>query len=122
MDIPFLKKYKPMIFADFFIEKLLIKLLKTLIKMDSLNMLLIGNSGSGKTSILDATIREYYGLKKNASETIFAELLKCSEKYEKIIKPYFSINNISKEDASFNYCFIWSGIDCRVWICYIKRS
>ena len=64
MDIPFLKKYKPMIFADFFIEKLLIKLLKTLIKMDSLNILLIGNSGSGKTSILDATIREYYGIKK----------------------------------------------------------
>ena len=64
MDIPFLKKYKPIVFADFFIEKLLIKLLKTLIKMDSLNMLLIGNSGSGKTSILDATIREYYGLKK----------------------------------------------------------
>ena len=53
-----------MIFADFFIEKLLIKLLKTLIKMDSLNILLIGNSGSGKTSILDATIREYYGIKK----------------------------------------------------------
>ena len=64
MDIPFLKKYKPMIFVDFFIEKLLIKLLKTLIKMDSLNILLIGNSGSGKTSILDATIREYYKLKK----------------------------------------------------------
>ena len=64
MDIPFLKKYKPIVFADFFIEKLLIKLLNTIIKMDSLNMLLIGNSGSGKTSILDATIREYYGLKK----------------------------------------------------------
>jgi len=64
MDIPFLKKYKPLKFADFFIEKLLIKLLKTLIKMDSLNILLIGNSGSGKSSILDATIREYYGIEE----------------------------------------------------------
>ena len=64
MDISFLKKYKPLKFADFFIEKLLIKLLKTLIKMDSLNILLIGNSGSGKSSILDATIREYYGIEE----------------------------------------------------------
>ncbi len=64
MDTPFLKKYKPLRFADFFIEKLLIKLLKTLIKMDSLNILLIGNSGSGKSSILDATIREYYDLEE----------------------------------------------------------
>ena len=64
MDIPFLKKYKPILLSDFFIEKLLTKLLKTLIQMDSLNILLIGNSGCGKSSILDAIIREYYGLKK----------------------------------------------------------
>ena len=64
MDVPFLKKYKPILLSDFFIEKLLIKLLKTLIKMDSLNILLIGNSGSGKSSILDATIREYYGIEE----------------------------------------------------------
>ena len=32
--------------------------------MDSLNILLIGNSGSGKSSILDATIREYYGIEE----------------------------------------------------------
>lgn len=64
MDIPFLKKYRPIMYNEFFIEKQLIKILKSLIEMDSLNILLIGNSGSGKTSILDATIREYYGKKK----------------------------------------------------------
>ena len=62
MNISFLKKYKPLRFADFFIGKFLIKLFKTLIKMDSLNILLIGNSGSGKSSMLDAIIREYYNL------------------------------------------------------------
>ena len=31
--------------------------------MDSLNILLVGNSGSGKTSLLYATIREYYKMK-----------------------------------------------------------
>ena len=64
MIVPFLKKYKPLRYPDFFIDKMLIKLLKSLIDMDSLNILLIGNSGSGKTSLLDATIREYYDVKK----------------------------------------------------------
>ena len=31
--------------------------------MDNLNILLVGNSGSGKTSLLYATIREYYKTK-----------------------------------------------------------
>ena len=64
MSAPFLKKYKPIRYSDFFIDKNLIKILKSLIKIDTLNILLIGNSGSGKSSILDATIREYYGCKK----------------------------------------------------------
>jgi len=64
MNVPFLKKYKPIVFSDFFIEKILIDLLKTLITMDSLNILLIGNSGCGKSSLLDSIIREYYGLEK----------------------------------------------------------
>ena len=32
--------------------------------MDALNILLVGNNGSGKTSLLYATIREYYNLKE----------------------------------------------------------
>ena len=35
-----------------------------MIKIDSLNILLIGNPGSGKTSLLEATVREYYNLDK----------------------------------------------------------
>ena len=62
MNIPFLKKYQPQKYADFIIDPDYIKLLKTMINMDNLNILLIGNNGSGKTSLIEATIREYYNL------------------------------------------------------------
>ena len=60
MNEPFLKKYKPKRYKDFVIDPEYINLLSTLVKMDSLNILLIGDSSCGKTSLLDATIREYY--------------------------------------------------------------
>lgn len=63
MNTQFLKKYQPLFFKDFTIDKEYIQLLNTLNKMDSLNILLVGNIGSGKTSILYATIREYYNMK-----------------------------------------------------------
>jgi DNA polymerase III delta prime subunit len=63
MNTPFLKKYQPLFYKNFAIDKEYIELLNTLIKMNNLNILLIGNPGSGKTSLLYATIREYYGLK-----------------------------------------------------------
>jgi replication factor C subunit 2/4 len=60
MQQSFLKKYQPKFYKDFIIDKSYIQLLTTLKKMDNLNILIIGNSGCGKTSLLDATIREYY--------------------------------------------------------------
>ena len=60
MNIPFLKKYQPQFYKDFTIEKDYIELLNTLKNMDNLNILLVGNSGCGKTSLLHASIREYY--------------------------------------------------------------
>ena len=64
MNTPFLKKYQPQFYKDFTIDKEYIELLNTLKKMDNLNILLIGNSGNGKTSLIHATIREYYNLEK----------------------------------------------------------
>ena len=62
MNIPFLKKYQPQKFDDFIIDADYVKLLRTMVNMDNLNLLLIGNNGSGKTSLIEATIREYYNL------------------------------------------------------------
>ena len=62
MNEPFLKKYRPKRYHVFVIEPQLIELLKTLIEMNNLNILLVGDSSSGKSSLLDATIREYYNL------------------------------------------------------------
>lgn len=62
MKLPFLKKYQPKRYNEFVIDKEYIQLLKTLINMNNLNILLIGGYGTGKTSLLDATIREYYDL------------------------------------------------------------
>jgi DNA polymerase III delta prime subunit len=60
MSLPFLKKYQPQKYDEFVIEKDYIQLLRTLVDMDNLNILLIGDAGTGKTSLIEATIREYY--------------------------------------------------------------
>ena len=60
MNTPFLKKYQPQFYKDFTIDKEYIELLNTLKNMDNLNILLVGNSGCGKPSLLHASIREYY--------------------------------------------------------------
>ncbi len=64
MNLPFLKKYQPKKYDEFVIDEAYIQLLKTLIDMNNLNILLIGDSGTGKTSLIEATIREYYQLDK----------------------------------------------------------
>ena len=59
-DKLFIHKYQPIYFDDFGIDNDVIKILKTLVLIDNLNILLIGNMASGKTSLLNALIREYY--------------------------------------------------------------
>ena len=59
-DKLFINKYQPLFFKDFGEDNDVIKMLKTLILVDDLNILLIGDMTSGKTSILNALIREYY--------------------------------------------------------------
>ena len=56
----FVNKYQPQSFFDFNSNNDVIKILKTLIEMNNLNILLIGNFASGKTSLLNTIIKEYY--------------------------------------------------------------
>jgi DNA polymerase III delta prime subunit len=59
-DKLFVHKYQPLYFNDFGTDNEVVEMLKTLILIDNLNILLIGDIASGKTSILNALIREYY--------------------------------------------------------------
>ena len=60
METPFLFKYKPVWLKDFELENDLNVLLIALIEMNSLNILFIGDSGCGRTSLINAIIHEYY--------------------------------------------------------------
>lgn len=55
-----INKYQPIYFNDFGEDNEIIKILNTLIEINDLNILLIGDMTSGKTSLLNALIREYY--------------------------------------------------------------
>ena len=55
----FIHKYQPLYFKDFG-ENSIVQMLKTLILFNNLNILLIGDMASGKTSLLNTIIREYY--------------------------------------------------------------
>jgi DNA polymerase III delta prime subunit len=56
----FLNKYQPLYFKDFETDDEMIDILYTLINMNNLNILFIGDIGSGKTTFLNAAIKEYY--------------------------------------------------------------
>jgi len=56
----FINKFQPIYFNDFGIDDELIKILKSFILMDNLNILLIGEVASGKTCLLNTIVREYY--------------------------------------------------------------
>ena len=58
----FIDKYRPYYLKDFCTTDNFKRAVKTLIAADELNILFIGNSNAGKTSLLNALIREYYGL------------------------------------------------------------
>jgi DNA polymerase III delta prime subunit len=53
-------KFQPVLFKDFEIDNEIVEMLSTLVELDNLNILFIGDIGSGKTALLHAIIREYY--------------------------------------------------------------
>ena len=59
-DPLFIHKFQPFYLDDFEVNDELIQMLKTFINSNNLNLLLMGGMASGKTSLLNALIREYY--------------------------------------------------------------
>lgn len=56
----FVYKYQPLYFDDFGKSNDVIKTLRSLLLIDYVNILLVGDIASGKTSVLNSIIREYY--------------------------------------------------------------
>ena len=66
-DSTFISKYKPYYLCDFYTNIHFQYILDTLFDIDNFNVLFVGNQSSGKTTLLYAIIREYYGFSKHAS-------------------------------------------------------
>ena len=76
-NTPFINKYQPQYFNHFEqLEPNVIKLLQTLISMNNLNILVIGDPGSGKTSLIYSIIREYYKMNYNSDNILVLNSLK----------------------------------------------
>ena len=64
-DPLFVSKYKPYYINEFCSSEQFKSVLQTLMKIDDLNLLITGSACSGKTSLLYAIIRDYYGIEKH---------------------------------------------------------
>ena len=82
----FIHKYQPIYFTDFEIDQNIVEILNTLIEIDNLNILIIGDMGSGKTSLMNAIILEYY--KGNHQTAIQENILHINSLKEQGINYY----------------------------------
>ncbi len=76
MDIPFIYKYKPKTINDFYINNDLLNILNNLISINNLNILLVGNYGSGKTSLIKVLINTYYDNNVNDDDILNINTIK----------------------------------------------
>jgi DNA polymerase III delta prime subunit len=76
-NAPFIHKYQPTYFRDFEqLDLTTISLMQSLISLNNLNVLIIGDSGTGKTSIINSIIKEYYGNDYNSDNVLVLNSLK----------------------------------------------
>ena len=74
---PFIHKYQPTYFRDFEqLDPTTVTLMQSLISLNNLNILIIGDSGTGKTSIINSIIKEYYGNDYNYDNVLVLNSLK----------------------------------------------
>lgn len=60
----FINKYKPYFLKDFYMKDELYNVITNFIQTDFIQVLFVGNTCSGKTSLINSIIREYYELSK----------------------------------------------------------
>lgn len=63
----FVSKYKPYFLSEFNTDPQLVGVIRTFIDLGDLNMLFVGNQSTGKTTLLYAILRDYYGLGRDDS-------------------------------------------------------
>lgn len=76
MEQPFIFKYRPQTLNDFEMGSEIIELLQILINIDNLNILLVGDNGCGKSSLIKCIIKEYYSNDYNSSNILTINSLK----------------------------------------------
>lgn len=76
MELPFIQKYQPLTLNDFEIEPELYNVIQIFLNIDNLNLLFIGDSGTGKSSIISAIVKEYYGNNYDNSNILYINSLK----------------------------------------------
>jgi len=84
----FIHKYQPVYFDDFGMESDVKQILETLLQMNNLNVLLSGNMASGKTSLLNSIVREYYKDKTTNSRVYNENILYINSLKEQGINYY----------------------------------
>ena len=67
MNNTFIKKYKPKTLDKFNLEPDFLHVLQSCINIKNVNVLLVGEAGTGKTSLIDAIISTYYNNETNSS-------------------------------------------------------
>ena len=59
-NVPYIHKFKPNYFHEYGIEDEIVKTLQLFVSIDNLNLLLTGDAASGKTTLLNTIVKEYY--------------------------------------------------------------
>ena len=75
MNTTFIKKYKPKTLEDFFLKKEYIDLINMFIYTNQLTLLICGNKGTGKTTLINIIINIYYNNQINKNNVFYVNNL-----------------------------------------------